>query len=99
MQTDTVEIPARSGKAARVGRGQSVTVINTHGSQVVDTWAFNAEDLGEWMSMEHSRAYYMRLRPEVGDTLVTNARRPIPTGARTTRSSRPATNRGTSCSA
>lgn len=77
MQTDTVKIPARSGKAARVSQGQSVTVINTHGSQVVDTWAFNAEDLGEWMSMEHSRAYSMRLRPEVGDTLVTNGRRPI----------------------
>ncbi|MDP8901857.1 MAG: urea carboxylase-associated family protein [Actinomycetota bacterium] len=77
MQTDTVAIPARSGKAARVRQGQSVTVINTHGSQVVDTWAFSAEDLGEWMSMEHSRAYYMRLRPEVGDTLVTNGRRPI----------------------
>ena len=77
MQTDMVTIPARSGKAARVQQGQSVTVVNTHGSQVVDTWAFNAEDLGEWMSMEHSRAYYMKLRPEVGDTLVTNGRRPI----------------------
>ena len=77
MQADSVTIPARSGKAARVNRGQSVTVINTHGSQVVDTWAFNAEDLGEWMSMEHSRPYYMKLRPEVGDTLVTNERRPI----------------------
>jgi uncharacterized protein len=77
MQTDTVTIPARSGKAARVRQGQSVTVTNTHGSQVVDTWAFNAEDLGEWMSMEHSRPYYMKLRPEVGDTLVTNRRRPI----------------------
>jgi uncharacterized protein len=77
MQTETLTIPARSGKAARVDRGQSVTVINTHGSQVVDTWAFNSEDLGEWMSMEHSRPYYMKLRPEVGDTLVTNERRPI----------------------
>src|SRR3712207_2146937 len=84
-------------------RGQSVTVISTHGSQVVDTWAFNAEYLGEWLSMEHSRAYYMKLRPEVGDTLVTNGRRPILTlvedtsGGRTTRSSRPATTRGTPC--
>jgi uncharacterized protein YcgI (DUF1989 family) len=77
MQTETLTIPARSGKAARVDRGQSVTVINTHGSQVVDTWAFNSEDLGEWMSMEHSRPYYMKLRPEVADTLVTNKRRPI----------------------
>jgi uncharacterized protein YcgI (DUF1989 family) len=52
-------------------------VVNTHGSQVVDTWAFNAADLTERMSMEHSRPYYMKLRPEVGDTLVTNQRRPI----------------------
>jgi uncharacterized protein YcgI (DUF1989 family) len=77
MSEQMVTIPARSGKAAPVHRGQEITVVNTHGSQVVDTWAFNAEDLGEWMSMEHSRPYYMKLRPEVGDTLVTNGRRPI----------------------
>lgn len=77
MLEETVIIPARRGKAVRVRQGQSVTVVNTHGSQVVDTWAFNAEDLTEWMSMEHSRAYYLKLRPTVGDTLVTNQRRPI----------------------
>lgn len=77
MSEETVTIPARSGKAVRVRQGQRVTVVNTHGSQVVDTWAFNAEDLTEWMSMEHSRAYYLKLRPVVGDTLVTNLRRPI----------------------
>lgn len=77
MAEETVTIPARSGKAARVRQGQLVTVVNTHGSQVVDTWAFNAEDLTEWMSMEHSRAYYLKLRPAVGDTLITNRRREI----------------------
>ncbi len=77
MTEEMVTIPARSGKAARIRQGQQITVVNTHGSQVVDTWAFAAEDLGEWMSMEHSRPYYMKLRPEVGDTLVTNERRPI----------------------
>lgn len=77
MLAETITIPARRGKAARIQRGQQVTVINTHGSQVVDTWAFNAENVNEWMSMEHSRPYYMKLRPEVGDTLFTNERRPI----------------------
>jgi uncharacterized protein len=77
MQQTTVTIPARCGKAAQMRRGQEITVVNTHGSQVVDTWAFNAADLAEWMSMEHSRAYYLKLRPAVGDTLVTNQRRPI----------------------
>ena len=77
MSEETITIPARSGKAVRVRQGQRVTVVNTHGFQVVDTWAFNAEDLTEWMSMEHSRAYYLKLRPAVGDTLVTGLRRPI----------------------
>jgi len=48
-------IPARRGTAARVRKGQHVRVINTHGTQVVDTWAFNADDVTEWMAMEASR--------------------------------------------
>ena len=70
-------IPARKGAAHRVRKGQTVRVINTHGSQVVDFWAFNAADLGECMSMEHSRASLLRIIPRTGDTLVTNRRRPI----------------------
>ena len=50
-----IDIPARKGKAVRVRKGLRVKVINTKGQQVVDTWAFNAEDLRELMSMEHSR--------------------------------------------
>lgn len=70
-------IPARKGVAARVKAGQTVTVINTHGSQVVDSWAFNAEDPGEFMSMEHSRGAMLRVNPRVGDTLRSNRRRPM----------------------
>ena len=36
---DLVTIPARRGKAAFVTAGQHVRVVNTHGQQVVDTWA------------------------------------------------------------
>lgn len=75
--SDVVTIPARRGKAARVARGQTVRVINTHGEQVVDTWAFNAEDPTEFMSMEHSRAHILKVIPKVGDTMLTNRRRPI----------------------
>jgi uncharacterized protein len=70
-------IPARRGKAARVRQGQGIRVINTHGTQVVDTWAFCAVDPTEWMSMEASRAWFMKLVPAVGDTFLTNQRRPI----------------------
>jgi uncharacterized protein YcgI (DUF1989 family) len=70
-------IPAGQGVAARVREGQTVKVVNTHGTQVVDTWAFDADELGEFMSMQHSRAHMLRLRPVVGDSFVTNFRRPI----------------------
>lgn len=72
-----VEIPARKGKATRVRKGQTVRVINTKGQQVVDTWAFNADDLHEFMSMEHSRVSLGGIIPKVGGILVTNKRRPI----------------------
>src|ERR1700733_10448346 len=70
-------IPARSGKAAFVARGQSIKVINTHGTQVVDTWAFSRSDISEFMSMEHSRATHHHMIPRIGDALLTNRRRPI----------------------
>ena len=72
-----IEIPARRGKAARMIKGQRVRVVNTSGTQVVDTWAFNAADLHEFMSMEHSRVAIGRLVPRAGDALVTNRRRRI----------------------
>jgi uncharacterized protein YcgI (DUF1989 family) len=72
-----IEIPARRGKATRLQKGQSVKVINTHGTQVVDTWAFNLADIGEFMSMEHTRIGIGRIIPKVGDPLLTNHRRPI----------------------
>ena len=75
METQT--IPARRGKAVIVSAGQKVKVINTHGEQVVDTWAFVRHDLGEFMSMEHTRATLVKMTPAVGDHLYTNRRRPI----------------------
>lgn len=68
-------IPARQGVAARVKMGQVVTVINTHGTQVVDTWAFCANDITEFMSMEHSRGAMLKVNPRNGDTLRSNKRR------------------------
>lgn len=70
-------IPARKGKAVILQPGQRVKVINTHGQQVVDTWAFNRHELTECLSMEHTRATLSRIMARVGDSLVTNRRRPI----------------------
>ena len=76
-EASQITIPARRGKAALLSRGQSVRVINTHGQQVVDTWAFRRDDLAEFMSMEHSRTSLGRIMPVVGQSMVTNRRRPI----------------------
>lgn len=70
-------IPARQGLAVRVTTGQRVVVTNTHGTQVVDSWAFDAGDPTEFMSMEHVRAAIGRIVPAPPDALVTNKRRPI----------------------
>jgi len=72
-----ITIPARQGKAITLRRGQHIKVINTHGQQVIDTWAFNRADLTECLSMEHSRASLSRIIARVGDSMVTNHRRPI----------------------
>ena len=73
--SDLIQIPARKGKAAFVSQGQSVKLINTHGSQVVDTWAFARHDLKEFMSMEHTRATLVKIMPATGDHLYSNRRR------------------------
>ena len=75
--TELVKIPARHGKAAVAKAGQMIRLINTHGYQVVDTWAFNEHDVNEFMSVEHCRVALNSLRPIVGQSLVTNKRRPI----------------------
>lgn len=70
-------VPARQGRAVRVARGQTIEVINTHGTQVCDFWAFNASNLAEFLSWEHARAAIDRISPRPGDVLITNRRRPI----------------------
>jgi uncharacterized protein YcgI (DUF1989 family) len=77
MATEMIEVPARAGKAVRLSEGWSVKLVNTVGSQVVDTWAFNAHDLAEHMSMEHTRVMLGRVNPRVGDQLYSNRRRPL----------------------
>jgi len=70
-------VPARCGVAVRLAAGQRLTVINIHGTQVGDFWAFNAEDLGEYLSLEHVRVDLASIFPTAGDRLVTNRRRAI----------------------
>ena len=70
-------VPARRGRAQRLTKGQAIKIVNVAGTQVCDTWAFNAEDLGEFMSMEHMRPTIGTIFPRQGHHLITNRRRPI----------------------
>jgi uncharacterized protein len=74
---ESITLSARTGKALRLGHGQQIRIVNTHGGQVVDTWAFAADGMAEFMSMEHSRVHMGRVNPVAGSVLLTNRRRPI----------------------
>ncbi len=70
-------IPARRGKATRLAAGEAIKIINTHGTQVVDFWAFVSSMQTEYVGMEHSRATWTHLFPRTGDPLYTNHRRAL----------------------
>ncbi len=70
-------LAAREGVAVPLRAGQRLRIINQHGGQVVDTWALNAGDPTEWMSMEHTRTALTKLVPAVGDDLFSNRRRAL----------------------
>ena len=76
-ESEFTRLAACSGTALRLSKGESLKIVNTHGTQVVDFWAFNAEDLGEWMSMPKTRNACRRLTPTEGESFVTTLRRPI----------------------
>jgi uncharacterized protein YcgI (DUF1989 family) len=73
----TIEIPARQGRGVRVQRGTSFRVADLDGRQVGDLFAFNAGDVSEYASAEHTRPHVDRVFPAVGEHFVTNRRRPI----------------------
>ncbi|KAI9875138.1 MAG: hypothetical protein M1830_008832 [Pleopsidium flavum] len=70
-------IPARSGAYSRLRTGQKIKIISTYGEQVVDTWAFAADNSSTYLSMSHTRASLRKLIPGVGDVLVSNTRQPM----------------------
>lgn len=70
-------IPARRGVAVPMVAGQRIRVVNTFGSQVLDTWAVARPGAQEWLSMEHTRSRNTRWDVKPGLVFVTNRRRPM----------------------
>jgi uncharacterized protein len=73
--TPVTVVPGR-GRAFRLEAGDALRIVNTHGGQVVDTWALTP-DGSEWLSMEHTRTGLSRLVPREGDPLFSNRRQPL----------------------
>jgi uncharacterized protein YcgI (DUF1989 family) len=74
---ETIHVPAREGRAVKVGTGGAFRVVDVEGRQVADLFAFNAHDVSEHHSAMHTRAAVDRLLPRVGEAFMTNRRRPI----------------------
>ena len=72
-----IELGAGAGIGVPLNAGRRLRLTNTHGSQVVDTWAICADEPGEHMSMEHTRRMTGHLHPVKGDLLWSNRRHPI----------------------
>ncbi len=76
-------IEARKGRAIPVGKGQSLKLINTHGKQVIDFFAFALDSTLKplpptelvYLSMQHTRSGNMRISPRSGDKLYSNHRK------------------------
>lgn len=67
-------VPAMTGRAVRVQRGQFVRVTDLAGQQVGDLFAFTGS---EYLSASHTRMATNSIFPAVGQAFVTNRRRPI----------------------
>ncbi|MGV9796853.1 DUF1989 domain-containing protein [Mycobacterium sp. NPDC003449] len=75
--TGRTEVPAGTGRAETLRRGDRIRIIDVEGGQVGDVFAFAAADLTEHLSASHTRTATGRLFPEVGEHFLTTRRRPI----------------------
>lgn len=72
-----MQLAARSGTTVSLAAGDELVVTNTHGQQVVDTWALSASEPSRFMSASHTCMHLGRLLIGEGDALLDNTRQPI----------------------
>ncbi len=72
-----IHVPAREGRGAHLASGTRFRVVDIEGRQAVDLFAYCADDIGEYVSAEHTRVHINRLFPHPGEHFVTNKRRPL----------------------
>jgi uncharacterized protein YcgI (DUF1989 family) len=78
MSTPTTTIPTLHGLATPLKAGQIIKIINTHGKQDIDTWAFTLSPSSiiiSQMSMQHTRCSPSKILPGVDDGLYNSERK------------------------
>jgi uncharacterized protein YcgI (DUF1989 family) len=73
----TLTIPAREGRGFEVAKGGRFRIVTPEGQQAADFFAFNARNLGEWLSANHTWIRNRRLRLRAGDEFQSRFRRPM----------------------
>ena len=72
-----VLIKAAHGGRINVAAGQNLEIENVEGTQICDFFAFNADNVREFLSPAHCRSKLFRTTLSVGDQLVSVLRRPM----------------------
>jgi uncharacterized protein YcgI (DUF1989 family) len=72
-----VEIPAQSGRAINVPKRGLLEIEDPHGTQIGDLWALVDGDVGEWLSVGHTRLPIDGMFPRPGQAFWSNRMRPI----------------------
>lgn len=75
-------IPARTGLALALPKNSTLRITNTHGTQVVDFWAFtvspsSSNELTTFLSLPHTRTSTLHLTPHISSLLFSNLRTPL----------------------
>ena len=70
-------VPASEGRAFQLESGGSIRIETLFGAQAADFFAFNAANVGEWLSPNHTWVTTFNVKPREGDTLISRFRRPM----------------------
>lgn len=70
-------VPAREGRAFHVSENEVIRITSPKGQQAADFFAYNANDVGEWLSPNHTWVWTRNVHPREGDVLLSRFRRPM----------------------
>lgn len=77
MADEQITVPPQGGRAFRVDKGRRFRVTTPKGGQCGDFFAFNAENVDEWLSVNHTIVWNRAVRPREGEPLLSRFRRPM----------------------